>query len=141
MGEQDSKLTSPPSASVTKVKSKLGYELQKIATKAFVDVELESLTLFKLLQTYEKVMKRHDLASKIVVHTVTKYEYTIAAQRDYVMQIMQKHKKRDFMQFLTDSENRIHAIFIFLAILELIQLREVIATIGEGNNNFWLTMS
>ncbi len=119
----------------------VSQELQKIATKALVDVELESLTLFKLLQTYEKVLQRYDIASKVVVHTVATYEYTIASQRDFVLKTMQTHKKRDFMQFLTQCENRIHAIFTFLAILELIQLREIVATIGEGTNNFWLMVA
>ncbi len=119
----------------------ISQELQKIATKALVDIELESLTLFKLLQTYEKVLERYDKASKVVVHTIAKYEYTIGGQRDYVLKIMQKEQKRDFIAFLNDCENRIHAIFTFLAILELIQLREVIATIGEGTNNFWLTLA
>jgi segregation and condensation protein A len=113
-------------------------ELQKIATKALVDVELESLTLFKLLQTYEKVLKRFDDAARVVVHTVVKYSYTIQGQKEYVFGRVQRERKCDFISILTACENRLHAIFTFLAILELIQLREITALIGEGTNNFWL---
>jgi segregation and condensation protein A len=114
------------------------YELQKIATKALVDVELESLTLFKLLQTYEKVLQRFDNASRVVVHTVVKYSYTIQGQKEYIFGRIQREGKSAFIAILTDCDNRLHAIFTFLAILELIQLREITALIGEGTNNFWL---
>lgn len=127
--------------SLREARGGISQELQKIATHALVDLELESLTLFKLLQTYEKVLQRHEIASKVIVHTVTKYNYTIGEQRDFVLKTMQTHKKRDFMAFLLECDNRTHAIFLFLAILELIQLREVLATIGEGTNNFWLTLA
>jgi segregation and condensation protein A len=114
------------------------YELQKIATKALVDVELESLTLFKLLQTYEKVLQRFDNASRVVVHTVVKYSYTIQGQKEYIFSRIQREGKSAFIAILSDCDNRLHAIFTFLAILELIQLREITALIGEGSNNFWL---
>jgi segregation and condensation protein A len=116
----------------------VSVELQKIATKALVDVELESLTLYKLLQTYEKVLKRFDEASRVMVHTVVKYNYTIQGQKEYVFSRVYREKKCDFVSILSDCENRLHAIFTFLAILELIQLREITALIGEGANNFWL---
>ena len=116
----------------------VSVELQKIATKALVDVELESLTLYKLLQTYEKVLKRFDDASRVMVHTVVKYNYTIQGQKEYVFGRVYREKKCDFVSILSDCENRLHAIFTFLAILELIQLREITALIGEGSNNFWL---
>lgn len=113
-------------------------ELQKIATKALVDVELENLTLFKLLQTYEKVLKRFDDASRVMVHTVVKYNYTIQGQKEEVFGRIQRERKTDFGAILMDCQNRLHAIFTFLAILELIQSREIIAILGEGLNNFWL---
>ena len=99
----------------------IGLELQKIATKALVDVELEHLTLYKLLQTYEKVVKRFDDASKVMVHTVVKYNYTIGGQKEYIFGRIQRERKSDFIKILQDCDNRLHAIFTFLAILELIQ--------------------
>jgi segregation and condensation protein A len=35
-------------------------------------------------------------------------------------------------------EDRIHAIFVFLSLLELVQLHILQLRIGEGMNNFWL---
>ena len=79
----------------------VSVELQKIATKALVDVELESLTLYKLLQTYEKVLKRFDDASRVMVHTVVKYNYTIQGQKEYVFGRVYREKKCDFVSILT----------------------------------------
>ena len=56
----------------------ISRELKVIATKALVDVELESLSLFKILKTFEKVMERYeDEHRKKKVHTVVDYNYTI----------------------------------------------------------------
>jgi segregation and condensation protein A len=32
----------------------------------------------------------------------------------------------------------VHAVFVFLSILELVQEQQIQITIGEGYNNFWL---
>jgi segregation and condensation protein A len=113
-------------------------ELQKIATKALVDVELESLTLFRLLQTYEKVLKRFDEASRVMVHTVVKYEYTIQGAKDAILKRINAAPRCEFVTILQECENRLHAIFTFLAILELIQLQEITVIIGESPNSFVL---
>ena len=48
-------------------------------------------------------------------------------------------KKASFAEVFEKCENKIHAVFIFLSMLELIQLQIISIIIGEGNNNFWLT--
>ena len=47
-------------------------------------------------------------------------------------------KKTSFVEAFEGVENRVHAIFVFLCILELIQEQKVKITIGEGYNNFWI---
>ena len=46
--------------------------------------------------------------------------------------------KTNFEHVFEGVENRVHAIFVFLSVLELIQEQQVRITIGEGYNNFWL---
>jgi segregation and condensation protein A len=116
-------------------------ELQQIATKALVDVELESLTLFKLLKTFEKLVNRMELDDKKhVVHTIVKFDYTIAAQQDYIFSKIEKGKKADFVALFAKLENRIVAIVTFLALLELLNMQQVAITQGLGMNNFWVRM-
>ncbi len=116
-------------------------ELQQIATKALVDVELESLTLFKLLKTFEKLVNRMEMDDKKhIVHTIVKFDYTIAAQQDYIFSKLKKGKKTDFRSLFSKLENRIAAIVTFLGLLELLNMQLVAITQGEGMNNFWVSL-
>jgi segregation and condensation protein A len=113
-------------------------ELKVLAQKALVDAELESLSLFKLLQTFEKVVERFEDRQKIRVHKVVRYNYTLEDQKNYVRNLVLTSDKSDFKMIFSQCENRIHALFNFLAILELIQSEEIGVVVGEGINNFWV---
>jgi len=102
-------------------------------------VELEAVSLFKLLQTFERAMQRYEDVNKKVIHTVIKYDYTVRGQKDYLINTLNKQSKADFINIFGNCENRIHAIFRFLALLELLQLQELGIVAGEGENNFWIT--
>jgi segregation and condensation protein A len=47
-------------------------------------------------------------------------------------------QKTAFEEVFAEVENRIHAIFVFLSVLELIQEQQIKITIGDGYNNFWV---
>lgn len=116
-------------------------ELQQIATKALVDVELESLTLFKLLKAFEKLVNRMEQeGKKHTVHTIVKFDYTISGQQDYIFSKLTKRKKTDFKSLFLKLENRIQAIVTFLGLLELLNAQLVAITQGEGMNNFWVSL-
>ncbi len=100
--------------------------------------EIESITLFKLFQNYEKVLKRLDLRLHKPQHVVVKYNYTMDGQRSFIKNWLSKEKKLSFDSIFKDCEDRIHAIFNFLAILELSQQRFFKILLGEGRNNFIL---
>ena len=116
-------------------------ELRQIASKALVDVELESLTLFKLLKTFERLMRKMEEEGKQhVVHTIVRFNYTIDEQQDYIFAKLKPGKKTDFRTLFFKLENRIHAIVTFLALLELLNMQQVDIVQGLGINNFWLTL-
>jgi len=115
-------------------------ELREIATKALVDAELESLTLFKLLKNFEKVMQRfEDNQRKAVVHTIMRWPYTIQGQKEFLTKKIKVGKKTTFKSLFLRLENRVHAIVTFLALLELLNMQRFELIQGEGVNNFWLT--
>jgi segregation and condensation protein A len=116
-------------------------DLREIATKALVDVEMESLTLFKLLRVFEGVVRRFDNANKeAMVHTIINYNHTIIGQQAFLLEKLKKGKKSDFKAIFEICEDRMHAIITFLALLELINAGEVHILQGEGMNNFWLEL-
>jgi segregation and condensation protein A len=113
-------------------------ELKQIAEKALVDVELESLSLFKLLQTFQQLLQRYNDDLNTPKHQIVRFEYTIEQQQSYILSRIPKGKKINFQEVFLDLENRIHAIVTFVALLELLNLQQVSLIQGEGVNNFWL---
>jgi len=114
-------------------------ELQKIANKALVDVELESVTLFKLLKAFSRVMSRFEESSHSAMHTMVRYQYTVSEQQDMILSALDKSVRAGFQEMFGKCENRIHAIVTFLALLELLNAQQVIITQGLGANNFWIS--
>lgn len=113
-------------------------ELLQIAEKTLVDAELESLTLFKLMRTFNQVMQRFREKNKVTKHTIIQYNYTLKEQRTYLAALVKQLERVPFQKTFEHCENRIHAIFTFLALLDLLQLQQLSILVGEGVNNFWL---
>ena len=68
-------------------------ELKEIAEKALVDIELESLNLYKLLQTFQQLMKRYEDDLNKPKHQIVKFEYTIEDQQNYILNQLKREKK------------------------------------------------
>ncbi len=116
-------------------------EMRKLAEHALADAEMESVTLYKLLRVFERLLARFEDEQKNKrVHTVYNYNYTIQEQRAYLASKLKKGKKTAFENLFLTLENRIHAIVTFLALLELLNEQAVSLIQGEGVNNFWLTL-
>mgnify|MGYP000997207330 FL=1 len=113
-------------------------ELKEIAEKALVDIELESLNLYKLLQTFQQLMKRYEDDLNKPKHQIVKFEYTIEDQQNYILHQLKREKKVKFQDVFLKLDNRIQAIVTFIALLELLNLQTVNLVQGEGVNNFWL---
>ncbi|MBK8349529.1 MAG: segregation/condensation protein A [Saprospiraceae bacterium] len=114
-------------------------ELKHIAEKALVDIELESLNLFKLLQIFQQVMKNYEDDLNRPKHQIAKFEYTIEDQQTFIMRKLPKGQQIRFETIFMKLENRIHAIVTFIALLELLNMQTVELIQGEGVNNFWLS--
>jgi segregation and condensation protein A len=111
-------------------------ELSKIGEDAGEGTEIQAVSLFKLMKAFEKVASRlHDRRHQ-PVHTVVQYEYTMEGSRMYMLDLVKKERSLSFEKIFDISENRIHAIFLFLNMLELIQQKYFLIIIGDGINNF-----
>ena len=118
-----------------------GTELRKLAEHALADAEMESVTLYKLLRVFERLMNRFEEEKKAKrIHTVYNFNYTIQDQRAYIKNSLQAGVKTSFESLFLALDNRIHAIVTFLALLELLNAQEIALIQGDGMNNFWLTL-
>jgi segregation and condensation protein A len=114
-------------------------ELQHIATKALVDSELESVTLFKLLKTFEGLMQRLEAAQRrTTVHEIIQFNYTIEEQQQFILTLVNAGERPSFMDIFGGCQNRIHAIVTFLGLLELLNMELVHLIGGQEVNSFWL---
>lgn len=113
-------------------------ELKSIANKALVDIELESLSLYKLMKTFQKLMTDYEYEKNRPVHRIIQFNYTIQEQQHFIFSKIKKGKKTGFKDLFIKLENRIHAIITFIALLELLNLQKVNIVQGEGINNFWV---
>ncbi len=116
----------------------LSLELKIMANKALADVELEQLNLYKLLKTFERIMREAAGAEKRPVHQIMTWNYTIEEQQEFLFTQVRNGKRASFKNIFKACKNRIHAIVTFLALLELLNLQRLRITMGEGLNNFWL---
>jgi segregation and condensation protein A len=114
----------------------LQKELSQIGEEAGEGTEIQTVTLFKLMKAFEKVVQRIQEKYNRPVHTVVQYDYTMEGIREYMLTLSQKEKTLSFEKIFEVCENRIHAIFIFLNMLELVQQKFMSIIIGEGRNNF-----
>jgi segregation and condensation protein A len=116
----------------------LQKELMQVGEEAADGTEIQTVTLFRLMKAFERVIKRMQERQNRPVHTVVQYNYTIEASRDFMLNLVQKEQTVSFEKVFEACENRIHAIFLFLSLLELVQLKYMSILSGEGRNNFIL---
>jgi segregation and condensation protein A len=113
-------------------------ELEELGHTYAEGTEVQTVSLYKLMNTFEKVMKRFKERNEKPQHVVVKYNYSQEGQRVYLIEEMREKRKASFEALFSICENRIHAIFTFLAMLELVQQKYLTMLIGMGRNNFIL---
>jgi segregation and condensation protein A len=67
---------------------------------------------------------------------VVRYTYSMEASRADMISLAQSQRTLSFEKVFEKVENRVHAIFMFLSMLELVQGKFLRIMIGEGRNNF-----
>ncbi len=111
-------------------------ELSEIGEEAGEGTEIQNITLFKLMRAFERAMQKHSDRINKPVHTVVQYNYTMEGSRDQMLTQAREQKNLSFEKIFEQCGNRVHAIFLFLSLLELVQQKFLKIIIGEGKNNF-----
>ncbi|MEJ7827938.1 MAG: segregation/condensation protein A [Segetibacter sp.] len=111
-------------------------ELNGIGEQAGEGTEIQNITLFKLMKSFERVMQKvHDRQNR-PVHTVVRYDYTMEESKEFVLNLADRERTVSFEKIFKHCNDKIHAIFLFLSLLELIQLSYMSILVSEGKNNF-----
>jgi len=120
------------------VRGNLSNELALLAQQSLADASLESVSLFKLLRTFEGVMRRLEGRKEPVALSIRPIPYTVESQQVILLGVLEKKGKASFRDIFHHCVDRIQAIVTFLAVLELINSETIGLTSGEGWNSFWI---
>jgi segregation and condensation protein A len=115
-------------------------ELKSLAASVNVEAELQDVDLYKLMQVFEKVIKRFDEEKNRPVHQVVQYPYTVEGQKEYILNELTRRRQMSFTEMLELTPTRVALVFNFLAILEMLANGGLEIQVGEGYNNFWVTI-
>ena len=111
-------------------------ELMAIGEEESEGTEIQNITMFKLMRAFEKTMQKYSDRINKPMHTVVQYNYTMEGSRDQMLTLAREQKSVSFEKIFEQCENRVHAIFLFLSLLELVQQKFLKIIIGSGKNNF-----
>jgi segregation and condensation protein A len=115
-------------------------ELKSLAATVNVEAELQDVDLYKLMQVVEKVMKRFEEEKNRPVHQVVQYPYTVEGQKEYILNELTRKRTLSFTEMVELNPTRVALVFNFLAILEMLAIGKLNIQVGEGYNNFWITL-
>lgn len=113
-------------------------ENKEIAALFETEFEMQSLTMFRMLKAFQNVLDKLEREKNKVVHTVETPAYTISGEKMLLADKVKTGSKIPFEEVFEGVENRVHAIFVLLAMLEMVQEQQLKLIIGEGYNNFWI---
>jgi segregation and condensation protein A len=114
----------------------LQKELTSVGEDAGEGTEIQAITLFKLMKAFERLMFRVQQRQNKPVHTVIRYNYTMEDSREQILSVVRRERTLSWEKIFDSCESRLHAIFLFLSMLELVQQNYMSILTGEGRNNF-----
>jgi len=115
-------------------------ELKEIADLYRTELEMESLNVSRLFKVFEKLLIQKKRREDDTKHEVAYLRYSIAEEKESILAKLENGMQIEFEDLFSTIETRLHAIYHFLAILELVQEARISITIGEGMNNFWISL-
>ena len=108
----------------------LEFERAKIFTRTGVEPEFDQndltmvdVSLFELLNAFSKVLRNFP---KDVIHEVITDEFTVAEKVHQIFNLLAKRTTVQFSELFRSAKNKTEVITTFLALLELVRLREVL---------------
>ncbi|MFY7861206.1 MAG: segregation and condensation protein A [Chitinophagales bacterium] len=113
-------------------------ELKVIADLYRTELEMEHVTVNKLYTVFEKLLRQKATREDVSAHEVKFVEYSIEDEKSIILNKL-FNGQLTFEILFEHINLKVHAIYHFLAILELVQENKVKLTIGEGTNNFWIS--
>ncbi|MCO5231768.1 MAG: segregation/condensation protein A [Chitinophagales bacterium] len=114
-------------------------ELKEIIENYSLENDLEQISLFKLYKSFYKVIEKYSDRKLKVEHKVVPYLYTVEEEKTKLLTLLDLKNHCTFDELFVECKTKIHAVFIFLSMLELIQQQQISIQIRDGYNNILLS--
>lgn len=121
-----------------KPRGNIKTELKSLIKRAQDSSDMENINLYKLMDIFHKVMQRHEQTKNKKKAVILRFDYNMKEEKKTLKERLFRLKKMRFEKIFDHCKDRIHAIVLFLAILNMINEQSVKITQGEGLNNFWI---
>ncbi|MDB5121015.1 MAG: chromosome segregation and condensation protein ScpA [Sphingobacteriales bacterium] len=116
------------------------FELSQMGKPSAPVDELSSLSLYKLMMAYNRVIQKYDQTQQNTDHLIIQYPYTIENQKIVISNLLDIAQRLDYRSLLATSENKVQFVYNFLAMLEMLQQQLIEIQTGLGFNNFWIEL-
>jgi segregation and condensation protein A len=115
-------------------------DLEQVEKVSQPGEELQDISLYKLMLVYDRLNKNYLNRAQEVTHTIEQYPYTIERQKAAIKRLLEINSRLDFKSIAENSDNKVHFVYNFLAVLELLQQELIDIQVGLGYNNFWVSV-
>lgn len=112
-------------------------ELEQLHLKYSTETELQGLSPLALFKAFQNVLERFHSA-EVIEHSITKYPYSIQEEKELLLKRVEE-QILSFDQVFARIENKMHAIYRFLGLLEGVQQQFFTLEIRQGFNNIVLS--
>ena len=116
----------------------LPEEFGHLVDEARGEAEWESVSLYRLVKTFERVLQRQADRAARPVHRVMRWPYTVAEERERIARAVRLAGAVPFEGLFGVCRDRVQAIVIFLALLEMLNAGVVALIRGSGEHNDFL---
>jgi segregation and condensation protein A len=116
-------------------------EIESIAKLYQTDFEMENVSISKLMRTFQVLLQQKYNAEKVDIHQIKTIFYDISIEKSKILERIQSTIKLDFTALFETIQSKIHAIYYFLAILELVQEQKINIVLSDHINQFWISLN
>lgn len=113
-------------------------ELRSLLRRADKSSELESIKLYKLMDLFTRAMEKYEDREKRKNPVILRFDYDMETEKNNLFEKFGRKPKLNFTDLFQECRDRIHAIIIFLAILDLVSNRKLSLLNEPGINNLYL---
>jgi len=115
-------------------------DLMRLVVTSRSKDELVTLNLFKLLERWVLVQEKLGFKPIQDIYSLNKHQYSLEEQKATIMSLLLISQRLQFNVLQITAHNKVHLVYKFLALLELLQEQLLNIESGTGFNNFSVSL-